>query len=71
MTVTAYAGRPASANEDRALTFTQTGDSYLADTALPAGRWIVDVEARDGDTLIFRQSQPVWIVAASASTAKK
>ena len=63
--ISAYAGRPASGRDDRVITFTESGEFYQADTALPAGRWIVDVEARDGDTLVFRQSQPVWIEAAA------
>jgi nitrogen fixation protein FixH len=67
LTVMAHVGRPASGREDRTVDLRETGDFYQADTALPAGRWIVDVEARDGDTLVFRQSQQVWIEAASDS----
>lgn len=59
--VTAHAGRPASSRDDRVMAFTESSDFYQADMALPAGRWIVDVEARDGDTLVFRQSQELWI----------
>jgi len=59
--VVAHAGRPAGSREDRAITFTRSGESYQADTALPAGRWNVDVEARDGDALVFRHSQKLWI----------
>ena len=65
LVVSAHAGRPASSSDDRAMTLRETGEFYQADTVLPAGRWIVDVEARDGDTLVFRQSQPVWIEAAA------
>ena len=65
LAVSAHAGRPASNSDDRAMTLRETGEFYQADTALPAGRWIVDVEARDGDALVFRQSQPVWIEAAA------
>ena len=61
--VSAHAGRPASGHDDRVIAFTETGEFYQADTALPSGRWIVDVEARDGDMLVFRQSQPLWIEA--------
>jgi nitrogen fixation protein FixH len=67
LAVTAHAGRPASGREDRAIAFTEAGEFYKADTALPAGRWIVDVEARDGETLVFRQSHPLWVESASDS----
>ena len=68
--VTVHAGRPASGHDDRTIAFTDTGEFYQAETALPAGRWIVDVEARDGDILVFRQSQEVWIEAAANDAAK-
>ncbi|HSG94870.1 MAG TPA: FixH family protein [Afifellaceae bacterium] len=71
LAVSAHAGRPASGREDRALDLLETGKFYQADTALPAGRWIVDVEARDGETLIYRQSLPVWIEAASGSAVSQ
>lgn len=67
LAVTAHAGRPASSRDDRAIAFTETGEYYRAEAALPAGRWIVDVEARDGETLVFRQSHPVWIEPVSDS----
>jgi nitrogen fixation protein FixH len=67
LAVAAHAGRPASNRDDRAIAFTETGEYYRAESALPAGRWIVDVEARDGETLVFRQSHPVWVEAASDS----
>jgi len=69
LSVTAHAGRPASNREDRALVFTQSGDFYRADAALPAGRWIVDVEARYGDALVFRQSQEIVIKSAKDTGA--
>ncbi len=59
--VTAFAGRPASDRDDRAIAFTQTGEAYRADAALPAGRWIVEVEARNGDAVVFRHSQKLSI----------
>jgi len=63
--VSAHVGRPASSHADRAMALIETGDVYQAESALPAGRWIVDVEARDGDTLVFRQSQELWIKTAT------
>ncbi len=63
--VSAHVGRPASDREDRAIAFAESGEFYQASTALPAGNWNVDVEARAGDTLVFRHSQPVWIEAAA------
>ena len=65
LSVTAYAGRPASSRDDRAIALHETGKFYQSDTALPAGRWVVDVEARDSKTLVFRQSQPLWIEATA------
>jgi len=61
LSITAHAGRPASSHDDRVIAFTEIGQFYQADTALPAGRWIVDMEARDGDTIVFRQSRELWI----------
>ena len=65
LSVSARAGRPASGRNDRTIAFTESGEFYQADTGLPAGGWIVDVEARDGDTLVFRQSQKLWIDVAA------
>lgn len=71
LSVSAHAGRPANSSDDRVIALRQTGDFYQADTALPAGRWIVDVEARDGDTLVFRRSQKLWIEATANAGASE
>lgn len=63
MDVTAHLGRPATAREDRFLTFVERGQGYETAETLPPGRWAVDLKARRGEVLLFQRS---WIISVPA-----
>lgn len=66
LTVTALAGRPATAREDIVIAFAETGDGYVADGPLGAGRWEVEIEARRGGGLAYRELREVFVSPAEA-----
>jgi nitrogen fixation protein FixH len=61
LAVTALAARPSTEGEDRVLTFADTGVGYRADAALPGGQWQIDLEARRGDLLAFREVRRIFV----------
>lgn len=63
LAVGASVGRPTSAREDRQILFTQSGESYLSREALADGVWGIDLEAREGDRLRFRQTRHIVLQA--------
>ena len=65
--VTALAGRPASAAEDRTLAFDPTPEGYQAAEALDPGRWLVEIEARKENRLVWRETHRVSIAGPGAA----
>jgi nitrogen fixation protein FixH len=63
--VTALAGRPSSTLEDRFFELVEGSDGYTAAEKLPAGLWDVDIEARAGDELIFREQRRLHVKRAA------
>lgn len=61
LTVTALAGRPANAAADRILLLRPVRDGYEAAEGLAAGRWLLEIEAREGDRLVWRETRPVTV----------
>ena len=59
--VTALAGRPSSTLEDRLIDLVEGPGGYTAAEKLPAGLWDIDVEARRGDELIFREQRRLHV----------
>jgi len=60
--VVAHVGRPSTAREDRVLDLAPSGDgSYAADGALASGLWEVDIEARRGAEIVFRNTQEIFV----------
>jgi nitrogen fixation protein FixH len=63
LAVSAHVGRPSTTREDRIVSFTPLGGgAFRADEALPPGRWEVDIEARRGADLLYRNRQEVFVV---------
>ena len=60
LTVTALAGRPASAAEDRTLAFRATQAGYESVEPLAPGRWLVEIEARNGG-LVWRETRELTV----------
>lgn len=65
--LSARVGRPASAREDRVLVLTPGGDGYAAQEPLPPGRWLVELEAWDGDDLVYRTTRPLLVEGSDGS----
>ncbi|PZO81924.1 MAG: cytochrome oxidase [Mesorhizobium amorphae] len=61
LTVRALAGRPATAASDRLLDLFPAPEGYRAADPLPSGRWLVEIEAREGETLVWRRTQPLVV----------
>jgi nitrogen fixation protein FixH len=59
--VTALAGRPSSTLEDRVIDLVEGPGGYVAAEGLPAGLWDVDIEAKRGDELIFREQRRLHV----------
>jgi nitrogen fixation protein FixH len=59
--VTALAGRPSSTLEDRVIDLIEGVGGYTAAEKLPAGLWDVDIEAKRGDELIFREQRRLHV----------
>ncbi|WAJ29498.1 FixH family protein [Antarcticirhabdus aurantiaca] len=55
--VRALAGRPASAASDRLLRLAPAGDGFEAGEVLERGRWLVEIEARQGPSLAWRETR--------------
>jgi nitrogen fixation protein FixH len=65
LAVSAHVGRPATTREDRTIDFTPLADgSYRAQDTLPPGIWEVDLEARQRNALVFRQTQEIFVKSA-------
>lgn len=60
LTVTALAGRPASAAEDRTLAFRATEAGYESVEPLAPGRWLIEIEARNGG-LAWRETRRITV----------
>jgi nitrogen fixation protein FixH len=62
LTVSAHVGRPSTAREDRVVSLMPLGrGQFEAAAILPGGRWEVDVEARRGDDLLYRNRQEIFV----------
>jgi nitrogen fixation protein FixH len=61
LVVTALAGRPSSSREDRTIEFSDGADGYRAAEALSPGLWEIDVEARRGGELVFRETRRAYV----------
>ena len=59
--VTALAGRPSSTLEDRVIDLVEGPGGYTALEQLPAGLWDIDIEAKRGDDLIFREQRRLHV----------
>jgi nitrogen fixation protein FixH len=59
--VTALAGRPSSALEDRAIEFIETAEGYRSPEPLSPGLWEIDVEARRGGEVVFRELRRAYV----------
>jgi nitrogen fixation protein FixH len=64
--VSARIGRPASVREDRVFSLSPAADGYAAEDALPAGRWIVELEARSGGDLVYRVTRPLFVAGSGS-----
>lgn len=62
--VTAVAGRPSTTRHDSLIALAETADGYRAVDALSPGLWEVEVEARHGGELVFREVRRVTVRAA-------
>lgn len=61
LSLQAIAGRPASELEDTPLQFAEYANGYRTTTPLPPGRWVLDMEARRGDELVWRDTRAIII----------
>lgn len=61
LAVSALAGRPASAATDRVLLLRPARDGYQAVEALAAGRWLLEIEAHQGNRLVWRETLAVTV----------
>ncbi len=61
LNVSAWAGRPSSTLDDRLLDLVEGANGYGAREALPVGQWEIDIEARRGDELVFRESRRLYV----------
>ncbi|MYZ48737.1 FixH family protein [Propylenella binzhouense] len=61
LSVAAHVGRPGTEAQDREIAFAAAGAGYLAEAPLPPGRWEVDLEARRGDRLVFRETREIFV----------
>jgi nitrogen fixation protein FixH len=60
--VVAIFHRPVGDKQDFALTLRRDADgSYIAEHALDAGPWIVDLAARSGDRTVFHQAERIVV----------
>ena len=59
--VSILAGRPSNASTDRALKLEPVPGGYRADQALERGRWLVEIEARQGEELMWRQTKSIIV----------
>lgn len=59
--VTALAGRPSSALEDREIEFIETAEGYRSPEPLSPGLWEIDVEARRGGEVVFRELRRTYV----------
>jgi nitrogen fixation protein FixH len=67
LAVGAHIGRPSTTREDRNVAFSLLADgSYESQEALPPGLWEVDLEARRGEELVFRQTREIFVRPAAA-----
>jgi nitrogen fixation protein FixH len=62
--VTALAGRPSSTLEDRLIDLVEGPGGYTAAEALAPGLWDVDIEAKSGGELIFREQRRLHVKRA-------
>lgn len=61
LTVTALVGRPASAASDRVLRLQPAPDGYKTTERLAPGRWLLEVEAREGGRLVWRETRALAV----------
>ena len=67
--VVAHVGRPSTTREDRILDLAPSGDGlYVADGGLAPGLWEVDIEARRGAEILFRNTQEIFLKASEAQS---
>jgi nitrogen fixation protein FixH len=60
--VTILAGRPASASTDREFRLEPVSrNQYRADHALERGRWLVEIEARQNEELLWRRTKSIIV----------
>ncbi|GHD17719.1 FixH family protein [Tianweitania populi] len=59
--VSVLAGRPSNASTDRELKLEPIPGGYRADQALERGRWLVEIVARQGEELLWRQTKSITI----------
>ncbi|MBS9721569.1 FixH family protein [Tianweitania sp. BSSL-BM11] len=59
--VAVLAGRPSNASTDRELTLAPVPNGYRADQALERGRWLVEIEARRNNELLWRQTKSITV----------
>jgi nitrogen fixation protein FixH len=62
LTVTALAGRPASAAEDRTLAFEATAEGYRSAEPLAPGRWLIELEAWRDASLAWRETSQLTVL---------
>jgi len=65
--VDVIAGRPSSVAEDRQLQLVETPAGYRSRDPLPVGQWNIDIEARRGGNLVFRELRRVFVAPRGAS----
>lgn len=58
LTVTALLARPVSTAYDTLVTLEREGDTYLSPEPLERGRWLIEIEARKDEELVWRQTRP-------------
>ena len=63
--VSALAGRPASAAQDRTLRFRATSDGYLSVEALAPGRWLLETTASRDRSVAWRETREVAVPPAT------
>jgi nitrogen fixation protein FixH len=67
LVVGAHVGRPSTTREDRSVAFAPLADgAYEARESLPQGLWEVDLEARRGEALVFRQTREIFVKPSEA-----
>lgn len=60
--VSVLAGRPANASTDRELKLQPvSGGGYRSDDVLQRGRWLVEIEARRNEELLWRQTKSITV----------